>query len=105
MKLRNTLMLAGGLALTLGMAGNAAADGAQLYKDKLCATCHGADAKSPIMPNYPKLAGQNAAYAAAQIKDIRDGKRANGMAAAMKPMVAALTDAEIDEISAWLSQQ
>lgn len=105
MNMRKSLMLAGGLVLTFGIAGTAAADGGELYKSKLCNTCHGADAKTPIMPNYPKLAGQNAAYAAAQIKDIRDGKRTNGMTAAMKPMVAALTDDEITAIADWLSQQ
>ena len=106
MNIRKTLMLAGGMALTLGLAGNAvAADGGELYKSKLCGTCHGADGNSPIMPVYPKLAGQNAPYAAAQIKDIRDGKRTNGLTAAMKPMVAALTDEEIDAIAEWTAQQ
>jgi cytochrome c len=106
MTIRKTLMLAGGMALTLGLAGNAAAaDGGELYKSKLCGTCHGMDSNSPIMPSYPKLGGQNAAYAAAQIKDIRDGKRTNGLTAAMKPMVAALTDEEIDAIAEWMAQQ
>ena len=102
-----TTMLAGSLAvLSLGVAGTAgAADGAGLYSSKLCNTCHGADANTPIMPSYPKLAGQNAAYAAQQIKDIRDGKRSNGMSAAMKAMVASLTDDEIQAIADWMSAQ
>jgi len=102
-----TTILAGSLAvLSLGVAGTAtAADGAALYTSKLCNTCHGADAKTPIMPTYPKLAGQNAPYAAQQIKDIRDGKRTNSMAAAMKAMVATLTDDEIEAIADWLSTQ
>ena len=107
MKSVKTTILAGSLAmLSLGVAGTAAAaDGAALYTSKLCNTCHGADAKTPIMPTYPKLAGQNAPYAAQQIKDIRDGKRTNGMAAAMKAMVATLTDDEVEAIAEWLSQQ
>ena len=107
MKNWKTTMLAGSLALaSLGVVGNAgAADGAALYSSKLCNTCHGADANTPIMPTYPKLAGQNAPYAAQQIKDIRDGKRANGMAAAMKAMVATLTDDEIEAIAEWMSAQ
>lgn len=107
MKSVRTTILAGSLAmLSLGVAGTAAAaDGAALYTSKLCNTCHGADAKTPIMPTYPKLAGQNAPYAAQQIKDIRDGKRTNGMAAAMKAMVATLTDDEVEAIAEWLSQQ
>lgn len=92
-------------ALLLTASGMVSADGAALYKEKLCHTCHGPDAKTPIMPSYPKLAGQNADYAAAQVKDIRDGKRTNGLTMAMKPMVAALTDDQIKEIAAWLSTQ
>lgn len=45
----------------LGMAGSAvAADGAALYASKGCLACHGPDANTPVMPAYPKLAGQNA---------------------------------------------
>ena len=107
MKNLRTTIFAGSLAvLSLGVVGTAAAaDGAALYTSKLCNTCHGADANTPIMPTYPKLAGQNAQYAAQQMKDIRDGKRTNGMAAAMKAMVATLTDEEIDAISEWLATQ
>jgi cytochrome c len=107
MKTLKTTMLAAGLAvLSLGVVGSAsAADGAALYNSKLCNTCHGAEGKAPIMPTYPKLAGQNAPYAAQQIKDIRDGKRTNSMSAAMKAMVANVSDDEADAIAEWLSTQ
>jgi len=54
-------------------AGNAVAalDGAKLYQEKTCVACHGKDAKKPLTPNYPRLAGQNAAYAEQQMKDIK----------------------------------
>ena len=94
MKMKSIAMVAGAALLTIGLAGNATADQA-LYTAKLCGTCHGADANSPIQPSYPKLAGQNSAYCQQQVKDIKSGTRANGLTAAMKPMVAALTDAEI----------
>jgi len=97
------LAIAAAAALSMGLAGTASADGAALYAAKACNTCHGADAKTPIMPVYPKLAGQNKEYVAAQIKDIRDGKRTNGLTAAMKPMVATLTDAEVDEVAAYIA--
>jgi len=103
-KLSKTLSVA---ALTLlGMAsGNAiAADGAALYTAKMCQTCHGAEGKAPIMPLYPKLAGQNKEYALAQMKDIKSGKRNNGMASAMKAMVANVTDAELEAIADYLSK-
>lgn len=104
---RKYLILSLGLAALLLMSGSGAwaAGGADLYKAKLCNTCHGADANTPLLPSYPKLAGQNAVYLAQQIKDIRDGKRNNGLSAAMKPMVANLSDADAQAISDWLATQ
>jgi len=43
-----------------------ATNGAALYQSKTCVACHGADAKTPLLPIYPKLAGQNKDYALAQ---------------------------------------
>ena len=82
-----------------------AADGAALYKAKLCFTCHGADANTPLLPTYPKLAGQNAPYLIQQVKDIRDGKRASGLTNAMKPLVANVSDEEIAAIAEWIAAQ
>jgi cytochrome c len=42
---------------------SAFADGKALYLEKTCVACHGKDAKKPLTPEYPKLAGQNAKYA------------------------------------------
>jgi len=105
MKMIKTAIVAAGVAGLLMGAANVAADGAALYTAKLCVTCHGAAGKAPIMPTYPKLAGQNAGYCQEQIKDIRDGKRSNGMAAAMKPLVAAVSDAEAAELCAYIASQ
>jgi cytochrome c len=102
----NTRSLGGALlasTLLLGTGSALALDGAQLYQTKTCFSCHGKDAKTPIMPIYPKLAGQNAAYAAQQMKDIKSGARANGMAAAMKGVMHLVSDEEIDAIAQWLS--
>ena len=88
--------------ISFGIAGSASADGAAIFTGKACASCHGADAKTPIMPAYPKLAGQNAVYAAQQIKDIRDGKRTNGMTMAMKGIVTGMSDADVDAVAAYL---
>ena len=51
--------------LVLGQ-GDAAAGQA---KSALCATCHGADGNS-LLPENPKLAGQNASYIIKQINDL-----------------------------------
>ena len=91
---------------TLGLVGNAAAlDGAALYQSKTCWSCHGKDAKTPIMPTYPRLAGQNADYAFNQMKDIKSGARANGQAAAMKGVMGLVSEDEMRAIAEWLSSQ
>lgn len=82
-----------------------AADGAALYAGKACLACHGAEGKAPIADTYPKLAGQNAAYLSQQVRDIRDGKRTNGQSSIMKPIVASLTDEEIEAIASYLAKQ
>ncbi len=90
--------------LSLGLIGSAAAaDGAALFAAKGCVACHGADAKTPLLPVYPKLAGQNADYALNQMKDIKSGARANGQAAAMKAIVANVSEADLKAIADWLA--
>ena len=79
-----------------------AVDGAALYQAKACLGCHGMDAKTPVMPAYPKLAGQGAAYALQQMKDIKSGARANGMSAAMKAVMQMVSDEEMEAIAQWL---
>ncbi|MCF6436048.1 c-type cytochrome [Pseudoalteromonas sp. MMG022] len=81
-----------------------AEDGKALYTAKMCQTCHGAEGKAPIMPMYPKVAGQSKEYLLAQMKDIKSGARSNGMSAAMKAMVANVSDAELEAIAEYLSQ-
>ena len=82
----------------------AALDGAKLYAEKTCNACHGAKADKPLMPNYPKLAGQNAAYAEQQMKDIKSGARNNGQTAAMKGVMHLVNDQEIKAIADYLSK-
>ena len=82
----------------------AALDGAALYKDKTCNACHGPKGDKPLMPNYPKVAGQNAAYMEQQMKDINSGARANGQSAAMKGVMHLVNDEEIKAIADYLSK-
>ncbi len=102
MKMIKTVILSAGVAGMLMGASIASADAA-LYAAKLCQTCHGADAKTPIQPTYPKLAGQNSAYCQAQVKDIKSGARANGMTAAMKALVMTLTDDDTAKICDYVA--
>ncbi|MDD2884172.1 MAG: cytochrome c [Dechloromonas sp.] len=82
----------------------AAPDGAALYAEKTCNACHGPKGDKPLMPNYPKLAGQNAAYAEQQMKDIKSGARNNGQTAAMKGVMHLVSDEEMKAISVFLSK-
>ncbi len=81
-----------------------AADGAKLYADKTCTACHGKDGKKTLMPDYPKIAGQNKAYIEKQMKDIKSGARANGNSAAMKGVMAIVNDEEIKALAEFVSQ-
>lgn len=89
--------------LSFGMMGNAFADGAALYQAKGCVGCHGVDGKTPVMPAYPKLAGQNHDYLVEQMKDIKSGARANGQSVVMKGIIAGVSDAEMAEMATYLS--
>lgn len=83
-------------------AASAPLSGAELYKQRTCIACHGADAKTPILPVYPKLAGQNPAYMLQQATDIKSGARSNGNTAAMKGVMHLVSDDELKIITEWL---
>jgi cytochrome c553 len=66
-----------------------------------CAGCHGADGNS-ANPEWPKLAGQGAAYLVKQLHNFKDGDRKN---ATMAPMAMALSDQDMDNLAAYYSGQ
>ena len=80
-----------------------AADGKALYTAKGCMACHGMDANTPIMPLYPKIGGQSKEYTTQQMKDIKSGARNNGQTAAMKGIMAGVSDEEIAALSEYLA--
>lgn len=86
-------------------AAGATPGGSELYQQRTCVACHGKDAKTPLLPEYPKLAGQNAAYLSHQMQDIKSGARANGNTAAMKGIMHLVSDQEIEVLAAWLATQ
>ncbi|RLA08612.1 MAG: cytochrome c [Gammaproteobacteria bacterium] len=77
--------------------------GAKLFQEKTCWSCHGKDAKTPILPIYPNLTGLSKEYILNQMKDIKSGKRANGQSAAMKGVMGLVDDKQIEEIATWLA--
>ncbi|MCW8957354.1 MAG: cytochrome c [Gammaproteobacteria bacterium] len=103
---KKVLSLISAVLLSSVMGQAYALDGAALFKDPKkggCTACHGKDAKSPIMPMYPKLAGQNEAYLLQQLKDIKSGKRNNGMSIAMKGIMHMVNEEEMAAIAKYLS--
>lgn len=77
------------------VAGGNAQRGQQLAER--CASCHGAQGVSAT-PGYPHLAGQLATYIYKQLKDYRNGSRAQAMMAAF---VANLEDQNMADLAAW----
>jgi len=88
------------LAATLVTGPAAAAPPAQA-KVHLCVACHGEDGIGRD-PSWPNLAGQKPDYLARQIAAFRDGTRRNDM---MVPLVAELSDADIEALAAWYAAQ
>ncbi len=79
-------------------AGDAAAGKA---KAAVCGACHGPDGNS-VNPLWPKLAGQHAAYLTKQMKAFKSGARKDPL---MSPQAAALSDADMENVSAFYASQ
>ena len=96
--MKKALTLIAAAALGLGsssvIAGDAAAGKA---KTGTCVACHGQNGVA-IAPNYPNLACQNEPYLVDAMKQYKSGARNNAL---MKPMVAALSDADIENLAAY----
>ena len=110
---RLSLALAGAvfsLFSAQSMAGDAAA-GKAVWEKVNCASCHGPDAKSPIDPVYPILAGQPADYLAHALTAYQRG--ATGAPASanvrknavMGAFATQLSRQDIDNVTAWLAAQ
>ena len=87
------------MSALLGLSGSVLAGDVEAGKAKAanCAGCHGAAGVSNN-PLWPNLAGQQTGYMVKQMKAFRDGTRNDPM---MSPMAKPLTDADIDNLSAY----
>jgi len=80
--------------------------GQALVEKANCATCHGAGLNAPILPVYPKLAGQYSDYLYYALKAYKVG---NGNAqfgrnnAIMGSQVQNFNDADLQDIAAYIS--
>ena len=66
-----------------------------------CITCHGPKGQSATSA-WPKLSAQHAAYTSKQLKNFKEGTRANPV---MMGMAATLTEQDMNNISAFLAKQ
>jgi cytochrome c553 len=74
-------------------------------KAATCTACHGANGNS-VNPEWPRLAGQNAAYIVKQLKHFRGGTRGANVQPPMMPAMAApLTDQDMEDLAAYYSLQ
>ncbi len=70
-------------------------------KSAQCAACHGKTGNS-ASPQFPKLAGQNAAYLVKELEDFKTRARKNTI---MNGMAAGLSNKDMKDIAAWYSSQ
>ncbi|HUH87801.1 MAG TPA: c-type cytochrome [Pusillimonas sp.] len=106
-----SLAVAASLFAVVGASAHAAdlAAGQAAFQKYTCATCHGADAKTSTLPNYPILAGQHADYLAHALRTYKRGAAGAPATAnvrkdaVMGAMVQQLNETDIKNISAWLA--
>ncbi len=100
MKKLSKVVLATALALssTVALAGGDAAAGKAKFA--MCQGCHGANGVSPNPALNPTLAGKDAAFVKEQLHAFKSGKRDN---ATMKAMTAGLSDADIENLAAFIA--
>lgn len=70
-------------------------------KSAICAACHGADGNS-MVPQWPKLAGQHAAYLERQTSLIKSGARP---VPEMVGIVAGMSEQDFADLSAYFASQ
>ena len=89
------------LLLAISVSAFAGDPAAGQKKSQACAACHGPDGNSPAQ-DFPKLAGQHYDYLLKAMKDYKSGTRKNPL---MAPMIANLTQRDMEDLSAYYSSQ
>jgi cytochrome c553 len=101
-----TAVLLASLGLT-NVANAASAEKGQALVEKAnCASCHGAGLNAPILPVYPKLAGQYPDYLYYALKAYKVGNtnaKFGRNNAIMNSQVQVFSDADLQDIAAYIS--
>jgi cytochrome c len=106
MKLKAIAMVAGGALLSLGLAGNAAADAA-LAQAKNCMACHQVEAKV-VGPAYKEVAAKYKGDAAAEdmlVKKVLEGGVGTWGEVPMPPNQALVSPEEARTLVKWVLAQ
>ena len=107
MKFVATLLCAGSIFAGTAIAEDAAPTAvvgsaeAGATKAAVCTACHGVNGNS-VNPEWPNLAGQNAAYIHEQLQMFKAKKRNNPI---MQPIVDPLTEQDFADLAAYFSTQ
>ena len=96
------VVLVGMLAAGAAPAANPDLDAGRA-KFALCAGCHGGDGRSGALPEYPKIAGQNQKYLVNALQAYKSGRRTGTYAALMAATAVNLSDADIENLAAYLA--
>ena len=80
---------------------------AELVAKGACTSCHGPNLNKPMVPGYPKIAGQHKDYVFVALKSYKTENQAtwgrnNGV---MGGVAKQFSLAELKELAAWVSQQ
>ncbi len=67
-----------------------------------CMACHGPAGMGNPAANFPRIAGQHAAYVEKALKDFRSASRTNDVSGMMQGVVARMTDAEIAAVAQYI---
>jgi cytochrome c553 len=65
----------------------------------VCASCHGQDGRSSVVPSWGRLAGQNRGYLVYALRLYREGGRSGLNAGLMLPYATVLSDQEIERLA------
>jgi cytochrome c553 len=68
-----------------------------------CIACHGPGGAGNPAAMFPKMAGQHAQYNADQLRQFRDGARANDAGRMMRNVARRMTDEEIAAVSEYMA--
>ena len=99
--LKRLLLVACTLTIATGASALAADPDAGKRKSQTCVACHGPDGNSPA-PDFPKIAGQHYDYLLKALKDYKSGARKSPI---MAPLVANLTQRDMEDLAAFYSSQ